>query len=225
MKEQKFRHELKHYINYFDYLELVSKLRHITKPDENATTNGSYKIRSLYFDNLYDKVLNEKLDGVSIREKFRIRYYNDDSSYINLEKKSKHSGLCQKQTTIISEEQCEMLLNGNIQFLKESEDALFLELYAKMYTEQLRPKSIVDYMRRAFVFTAGNVRITIDSDIRTSSNVKQFLNPTLFCPSVTKSIILEVKYDNFLPQVIADIIQIRNRQAIAFSKYAICRTN
>ncbi len=224
MKEQKYRHELKHYINSFDYLELLSKLKHIAKLDENATADGSYKIRSLYFDNLYDKALRDKINGVSSREKFRIRYYKDDTSFIRLEKKSKRSGLCLKQSTVITKEQCQMLLDGDNHFLKESKDMLFLELYAKMYTEQLRPKNIVDYTRHAFVFPAGNVRVTIDSDIRTSSNLAQFLNPELFCYSPTKSMILEVKYDEFMPQVIANITQLSSRQTTAFSKYAISRT-
>jgi len=224
LEEKKFRHELKHIINYFDYLELISKLKFIAKPDENAKADGGYEIRSLYFDNLYDMVLCEKIDGVSNREKFRIRYYNGDTSYIRLEKKSKNGGIYQKQSTIITREQCQMLLNGNTRFLKDSRDMLFLELYAKMQTFQLRPKSIVEYTRHAFVFTTGNVRITIDNNIRVSSNVAQFLNSQLFCHSATKSIILEVKYDNFLPQVLANVIQLSSRQATAFSKYAICRT-
>lgn len=223
-EEQRYRHELKHYINYFDYLELVSKLKYVAKVDENAKADGSYKIRSMYFDNIYDKVLREKIDGISNREKFRIRYYNGDASYIKLEKKSKRNGLCLKQARTISKEQCQMLLNGNINFLKESNEMLFKELYTKMHTEQLRPKNIVDYTRHAFAFTAGNVRITIDSDIRSSSNVTQFLDHQLFCRSATRSIILEVKYDDFLPQVIASVIQINGRKASACSKYAICRT-
>ncbi len=223
MKEQRFRHELKHDINYFDCMELISRLQYIAKPDDHASADGSYKIRSLYFDNLYDKALREKINGVSNREKFRIRYYNGDTSYIRLEKKSKRSGLCQKQSASISKAQCQMLLNGKIDFLKESSEILFLELYAKIRAEQLRPKNIVDYKRHAFVFPAGNVRVTIDSDIRTSSNITQFLDPLLVCHSPTKSIILEVKYDDFLPQVIADIIQLSNRQRNAFSKYAISR--
>lgn len=223
LKEQKFRHEIKHYINYFDYLELVSRLKYLTKYDENASPDGSYKVRSLYFDNLYDKALREKVDGVQDREKFRIRYYNDDTSFIRLEKKSKRSGLCLKQSTVISKEQCQMLLNGNLKFLKESSNPLFLELYVKMHTQLLRPKSIVDYTRCAFEYPAGNVRLTIDKDILTSSNVAQFLNPQLPCRKVSKIIIFEVKYDDFLPRVIADAIQVNSRQATAFSKYAVCR--
>jgi len=223
LKEQKFRHEIKHYISYFDYLELVSRLKYLTKRDENASPDGSYKVRSLYFDNLYDKALLEKVDGVQDREKFRIRYYNGDTSFIRLEKKSKRSGLCQKQSAVISKEQCLMLLDGNLQFLKESSNPLFLELYAKMHTQLLRPKSIVAYTRCAFVYPAGNVRLTIDKDILASSNVAQFLNPQLPCRKVSKTIIFEVKYDDFLPRVIADAIQINSRQAAAFSKYAVCR--
>ena len=83
-----FRHEWKHEINYSDMIILRQRLRAVMKPDENAV-DGKYFIRSLYFDNLSDKALREKIDGVNCREKFRIRYYNGDTSLIHLEKKSK----------------------------------------------------------------------------------------------------------------------------------------
>ncbi len=224
MNKQNFRHELKHSISSFDQVELVSRLKHVARTDGHAAKNGCYTVRSLYFDNAYDKALREKIEGVSNREKFRIRYYNGDTSYIRLEKKVKTRGLCQKYSTEISKEQCQRLMMGDFNFLIESKDKLLLELYVKMNTQQLRPKNIVEYTRHAFVFPAGNVRVTIDSDIRSSSQVAQFLNPGLYCRSVSKAIILEVKYDDYLPQIIADMTQINNRQAAAFSKYAACRT-
>ncbi len=224
MNHQNFRHELKHAISSFDAVELVSRLKHVALPDTHAVNNGSYSVRSLYFDNAYDKALREKIDGISNREKFRVRFYNGDTSYIRLEKKVKSRGLCQKYSAVITKEQCERLLSGDYGFLKESEDGLFLELYAKMHTEQLRPKTIVDYTRQAYIFPAGNVRVTLDSDVRTSTQVNGFLNSELCCRGVTKAVILEIKYDSFLPQVIADLVQVKNRQAAAFSKYAACRT-
>ena len=70
-----FRHELKHEINLSDMYAIRQRLRTVMRLDENAV-NGNYFIRSLYFDNLSDKALREKLDGINCREKFRIRYYN-----------------------------------------------------------------------------------------------------------------------------------------------------
>lgn len=223
MSNQNYRHELKHSMSSYDAVELVSRLKYVAKADEHASDNGCYTVRSLYFDNAYDKALREKIDGISSREKFRIRFYNGDTSYIRLEKKVKSRGLCQKYSAVMTKEQCQWLLKGKYSFFKESEDKLFLELYVKMNTDQLRPKNIVDYTRQAFVYPAGNVRITIDSDIRSSTQVDQFLNPMLYCRRVTNAIILEVKYDDFLPQLIADMVQIKNRQVTAFSKYAVCR--
>ncbi|HPR94339.1 MAG TPA: polyphosphate polymerase domain-containing protein [Syntrophomonadaceae bacterium] len=224
MQQARYRHELKHYINYFDYLQLQSRLSHLMASDENACDKGSYKVRSLYFDNLYDKALREKLEGFSVREKFRLRYYNDDTSYMKLEKKSKLNGLCLKEAGLITRDECEMLLNGELSFLLAGNEKLFNELYAKMHTEQLRPKVIVDYQRQAYMYPAGNVRITIDSDIRASRSVREFLSPQLFCPRVSNNIILEVKYDDYLPQVIVNSIQLKNRHATAASKYAMGRT-
>ena len=220
---KKYRHEYKHYINYPDYLELTARLKYITKKDPFSGQNGTYRVRSLYFDNYQDKALQEKLTGLSKREKFRIRYYNEDASVLFLEKKEKDRGLCLKQKTRLSVEECSQIISGNNRIIKNSENPLLLELYSKMNYQQLRPKIIVDYKREAYVFTPGNVRITIDSDIRSSSSVSHFLDHDFFGVPISNKIILEVKYDEFLPQIISDLVQLPNRQAAAFSKYAAAR--
>lgn len=218
----KFRHEFKHIINYFDYIALRSRLKAVLKPDLQASPTGIYVVRSLYFDNTDDMVLNEKLDGLNKREKFRLRYYNGDTGYIRLEKKRKENGLCSKQGTDITKEQCENLLSGNRAFLKESESPLFIELYSKMVYQQLRPKTIVEYTREAYVFPAGNVRITIDSNIRTGMLSTDFFNPQLATLGAEERI-LEVKYDSFIPQVVSDIIQMNSRKTAGYSKYVASR--
>lgn len=225
MKNRKLRHEIKHYINLSDYFALHQRLRVITKSDPNAVENGKYRIRSLYFDNLHDKALREKINGVNNREKFRIRYYNDDTSFIKLEKKSKINGLCSKQSASVTKEQCEELIKGNIEWMKATENPLIMELYAKMHYQQLKPKTIVDYIREPFIYEPGNVRITIDSNIRTGLNSKDLFNENLstMTADIEGVIILEIKFDEFLPEVIRDIIQTKNRQCSAFSKYVVCR--
>lgn len=219
----KFRHEFKHEISEFDYQLLQTRLSHTIYRDTNGD-NGKYKIRSLYFDNVYDTALREKIDGVNIREKFRIRSYNNQSDFIRLEKKSKVNGLCNKVSTRISEKEVEQILQGDVEFMASSEAPLIRELYTKMMTKGLRPKTIVDYTREAFTFPAGNVRITLDYDIRTGLSCCDFLNPDcVTIPAGEKVIILEVKWDEYLPEFVRDMVQLGDKQSSAFSKYAACR--
>ncbi|MBQ9580466.1 MAG: VTC domain-containing protein, partial [Lachnospiraceae bacterium] len=140
----KLRHEYKHELSYVEMLGLRQRLKAVMQSDPHAT-DGKYFIRSLYFDNVYDKALREKIDGVSNREKFRIRYYNHDTSRIILEKKSKIYGLCNKKQTVIDIETAKAICECNFKTLESKKDSLVVELYQKMLTEGLRPKAIVDY--------------------------------------------------------------------------------
>lgn len=221
----KFRHELKYFINLSDYLIIKSRLKHIAQLDYNSNENGEYKIRSLYFDDYNDKALCQKLIGINNRHKFRIRLYNDDDSFIKLEKKSKINGLCKKVSASITKSQCEDIISGNIDFLKDSTNPLFNDLYIKMVSERLKPKTIVDYTREAYIYKAGNVRITFDKSIKTALNSVDVLNKDV--PTIetldSRYIILEVKYDEFLPEIISDLIQVGERSKTSVSKYALCR--
>ena len=217
------RHEWKHEITYLDMLLIRQRLKAVAKVDKNAV-NGKYQIRSLYFDTPSDRALREKLNGVSRREKFRIRYYNGDTSLIHLEKKVKIAGLGTKFLANLTKEQAQAIVDGNLDWMKENEQELVRELYVKMKNEGLQPKTIVDYEREPFTFSAGNVRVTLDYNIRTGLGYTDFLNTDCITISVAESpIILEVKWDEFLPTVIRDVVQLENRQTKAFSKYAVCR--
>ncbi len=225
MKKQKFRHELKHLINTSDYFTLRSRLKHIAKLDRFAGSDGTYKIRSLYFDNPDNKALMEKFNGLRNREKFRIRFYNNDPSFIKLEKKSKAYGLCLKSAAVITKGQCERLLHNDIEWLMDSGDELLQELYAKIKYQLLRPQTVVDYFREAYIYEPGRVRITIDSQLQSGLFSKDLFNPNLPTIAITAGgqIILEVKFDEFLPEVIKDVIQTNERRSTAISKYAACR--
>lgn len=218
----KYRHEWKHEISRSDALAVGQRLSVVAKRDGH-TENGRYEIRSLYFDNAADKALREKIDGVNIREKFRLRIYNSDTSLIKLEKKSKINGLCAKESTVISEDTARAIINGDFELLQKSADPLVRELYAKMKTEGLRAKTIVDYTREPFVYAAGNVRVTIDSNIRTGLGCTDFLNPDAVTVPTGDTIVLEVKWDEFLPDIIRDAVQLDDCRVGAFSKYAVCR--
>ncbi|MBE6072279.1 MAG: polyphosphate polymerase domain-containing protein [Clostridium butyricum] len=225
MEEIKFRHELKHYINFSDYISIKSRLRSIMHIDKNANENNEYKIRSLYFDNVYDKALMEKVIGVPKRDKFRIRFYNDNHEFIRLEKKSKIRGLCLKDSEKITKEECEKIIKGDIEFLRDSNKKLFIDLYSEIKGNLLRPKTIVDYTREAYIYPIGNVRITFDKSIRTGLNSINMFDDNL--PTIetidNKYIVLEVKFDEFLPQIIRDIIQVKERRATSISKYEAAR--
>ena len=225
MGEAKFRHEIKHYINFSDYLAIKSRLRTIMHLDKNANENNEYKIRSLYFDNVYDKALMEKVIGVPKRDKFRIRFYNDNHDFIRLEKKSKIRGLCLKDSARVTKEEVERIRRGDIEFLRDSDKKLLVDLYAQMKGNLLRPKTIVDYTREAYIYPLGNVRITFDKSIRTGLNSTDLFNPNIPTIEAINSnfIVLEVKWDEYLPQSIHDIIQVRERRATSVSKYEACR--
>ena len=144
---EKFRHELKYRIGCAQYIELRNRLRTVMRSDVHTDVDGRYLIRSIYFDNYMDKALREKIDGVSRREKFRIRYYNDDFSFITLEKKIKDNALCMKVDAMITEEECRRILSGDTAFMREHPQPLMQELYAKMRYQMLCPRVLVSYVR------------------------------------------------------------------------------
>ena len=221
--ELRYRHEWKHEISYADLLAIRQRLRAVAESDPHAE-GGRYLIRSLYFDNLDDKALREKIDGVNLREKFRIRYYNGDTSVIHLEKKSRRAGLGTKFSAALSREEAQRIVNGDPDWMMDSGRPLVQELYCKMRWQGLRPKVIVDYTREPFIYRPGNVRVTFDYDIRTGLSCTDFLNPDcVTIPAGDAPILLEVKWDAFLPNIIRDAVQTPGRHAEAFSKYAQCR--
>lgn len=225
MDNIKYRHEHKIYINLGDYYILRSRLKNIMKLDKNSKENSGYFIRSIYFDNINDKALFEKISGVNHREKYRIRFYNNDASFIKLEKKIKNNNLTAKFSTLISMEECRKTLDGDIEWIKSTDRSLLKELYIRMKSDLFKPKTIVDYNREAYIYPVGNVRVTFDKSISSGLFSKEIFNENL--PTMDsldpQLIILEVKYDEFLPSVIADIIQIGERRITSVSKYALCR--
>ena len=226
MQKMHYRHELKFAIPYTEDPALRRRLQTVMTVDPHAGPDGTYQIRSIYFDNSDDKALREKIDGIGKREKFRIRYYNDDFSFITLEKKQKCGNLCLKYTARLTEEECRRILRGDLDFMKAHPAALARELYAKMKYQRLRPRVLVSYVRTPYIYPSGNVRVTIDAQIRTSLFHQEFLTEQvsdIIATDTPQDRILEVKYDAFLPTVIQDLIQVPAIRQQAFSKYGICR--
>ena len=217
-----FRHEWKYEINLSDMIALRQRLRAVARPDPHAA-GGRYIVRSLYFDDFTDKALREKLDGVDRREKFRIRYYNGDPSLIHLEKKSRRGGLGSKDMAVLTQAEAQAIVDGALDWMPSDRRELVVELYSKM-RRGLRPKTIVDYTREPFTYAPGNVRVTLDYNIRTGLGCTDFLNPDcVTVPAGDAPMILEVKWDGFLPNAIRDAVQLPGRRVSVFSKYAQCR--
>ena len=225
MNNLKYRHELKYFINYGDYIIMKSRLNKIMKPDKNSGETGEYFIRSLYFDDLNDKALFEKISGVNHREKFRIRFYNEDSNFIKLEKKIKNKNLTLKTSTTLTKSETEDILNNNFEWLKTSDKDILKELYIKMKSRLYKPKTIVDYDREAYIYPMGNIRVTFDKRVRSGIYSTELFKRNLPTVEVIEPgiIILEIKFDEFIPELITDIIQTGNRVQTAVSKYALCR--
>lgn len=223
MKEIRYRHELKHDISTSDMIAIRQRLRAIATPDPHAR-DGRYLIRSLYFDTPTDRALTEKQDGVSRRAKFRIRYYNGDPSVIHLEKKCKVGGLGTKISAGLNADEAQKIVDGDIGWLRSADNDLLRELYYRMTSERLTPRTIVDYTREPFIYKPGNVRVTLDYNIRSGLNCTDFLNTECITVPAARGIcIMEVKWDDFLPGIIRDAVQLPHSRTQSFSKYEACR--
>ncbi len=216
------RYEYKYAINEFEYLILKHRLNKLFLHDIHVNAQGEYLVRSLYFDDSFDTALLEKINGVSFREKFRFRCYNNNFSMINLEKKSKIKSLYVKESESITKEEVEEIINGNFNYNK-SDKPLIKELSVKMKTKLLRPKTIVEYIREPFVLRSSNVRITLDRAVKTALSSTDFLKHDLvLIPASDSYAILEVKFEKFIPSIVLNAIQISGRRE-SISKYAVCR--
>ena len=224
-KEFTYRHELKYYINYKDYTLLRNALRSMMVPDAYAGEDNSYHIRSLYFDDIYDSALREKIAGSDGRSKYRIRIYNLSDGIIKFEKKIKNGQYVSKKSISISRDEYERIMEGDIDFLKDREP-LASEIYLEMKNNLLRPKVLVDYTREAYISPLENVRITFDKDLRGSLMLSDIFNPHAPVMPMfdTGMMVLEVKFNRYLPEFIRNVINSVNAaERSAISKYVLCR--
>lgn len=224
-KSNKFRHELKYQITDAQLMMLKKRINHLIPADSHAGADGVYSIRSLYFDDYEDRCLRENEDGTDPREKFRIRIYNASSQRITLECKRKERGKTHKSACPLTVEQTKLLMAGKILPDIGSQPPVLRKLTLQMMTRRMRPVVIVEYDRIPYVYKNGNVRITLDTNITSSSAVERFLEPDILPRPVLPAgqQLLEVKYDEYLPDFIYRSLQLHSLRQTAFSKYAICR--
>lgn len=205
---------------------LQARLKAVLQPDKNQVHDNGYKITSVYFDDLSDTHLRDTEDGNRLRQKYRIRIYNDSFKTIKLEVKYKRDCRVFKKAKTITLEQLKLLLAGQcIPDEQPSLDNTITLFNTAISTRGLRPKVIVEYDRAAYVFDAGNVRITLDRNLRASTDFEAFTNNNQAhyesVPGFDR--VLEVKYDEFLPGFIARILETGTMNQTSFSKYRICR--
>jgi hypothetical protein len=220
-----YRHELKYVVNAQQIALLENRMKNLIALDSHVGETGMYRIRSLYFDDYYNSCYTENEIGTDPREKFRIRIYNADDSRISLELKRKEHGMTQKLSCRLTREQCEELMQGRPLPVDSSSPPVLQKLNLLMRTRRMRPKVIVEYDRIPFVDRLGNTRITLDLNISSSDDVASFLEKELHRRPVMQAgeHILEVKYDEFLPDYIYRNLQLPNLRQTAFSKYYLCR--
>ncbi len=225
LAENRYRHEFKYLCSYGELMTLKVRLQGLVSLDTHVGESGVYNIRSLYFDDIYDTCYRENEAGTDPREKFRIRIYDHSSERISLELKRKVRGKTQKLSCLLTEEQCQGLMEGEIPVLQENSPALLRKLCLLMQTRHMRPKVIVEYERVPYVYPHGNVRITMDENISASNRTDRFLERQIPLRPILEAgqHILEVKYDEYLPDGIYRTIQSGNLRQTAFSKYYLCR--
>ena len=225
LMENRFRHEFKYVCSYGQLRNLQCRLSGLISLDSHAGTDGIYNIRSLYFDDYYDHCLMENEAGTDPREKFRIRIYNHSADRISLELKRKVRGKTQKLSCRLTEEQCRILMAGGIPEITPANPALLNKLILLMKTSLMRPKVIVEYERIPYIYPLGNVRITLDENICSSDRADLFLEDRIPLRPIMPAgqHILEVKYDEYLPDFIYQAAQLDNLRTTAFSKYYLCR--
>ena len=218
-----FRHELKYLINYGELEELKIRMTPYFKSDPH-TLNGEYMIRSLYFDDMFNSAYEEKESGVFFRTKYRIRIYNCSDDCIKLERKTKQGQYIYKESADLTRDEVMKILDGDFDFLLSHKNNLCREFYIECVSKFMRPRVIVDYEREPFILDEGTVRITFDKRVRASFLSYDIFDkalPTL--PALTyDKLIMEVKYTEFLPKIVKEMIPVNATEFTAASKYVIC---
>ena len=222
--EKGFRHEYKYLISKADAELLKRRLPYIMERDPHAGPTGQYTIRSLYFDDFSGTAYYDKVDGVNYRAKYRIRFYNYDPSILKLEKKEKLGNLTRKTAQTITKNDARALEFALTGGCPDTREGLVEELRIQFVSQGLRPRVLVDYDRTPFICRDGNTRITLDENVRTRPYIAHlFASPRAMVPAMdADQVILEVKFDDFIPQYLLDALADIPRVNMAISKFAMC---
>ena len=221
----RLRHELKYQINFMQYRILRQKLGAVLKLDSHAGPDGSYHIRSLYFDDFRNSAFFDKMAGVPTRKKYRMRIYNLCDDFIKFERKGKFNEYVCKESAVLTREEAERIIGGDVTFLAKSDSKLLRCFYLECRNNLLRPVVLVDYLREAYVHPVGDVRVTFDIGVRTALGPVSFFDRDTSTVTVCEEpgVILEVKFDNVLPQIVRGLFSSGISPRSALGKFAMCR--
>lgn len=216
------RHELKYYINEGDYFYLCNILQMTAEPDPHMKEDG-YLVSSVYFDDIYRSAREEKNAGIQFRKKYRMRCYNQEDRLIRLECKRKYGDYTAKESEEIKRSEYDAILAGDDDFLLDKNE-LGKELYTDRRTRLLKPVIAVEYLREAYVFRTGNVRITFDKNVSFSTGEYDIFSDHYSVRRALEKgmVIMEVKFDDFLPGVVTQMLRSVPADKCAISKYVMC---
>jgi SPX domain protein involved in polyphosphate accumulation len=221
----KFRHELKYLVTNAEIAMIKNRIDNLIPRDSHVGESGAYSIRSLYFDDYDNRCFYENENGTDPREKFRIRIYNHSTERITLECKRKERGKTLKTSCPLTLEQTRILMAGKTIPDISSQPEVLRKLTLRMLTRKMRPVVIVEYDRIPYVYPNGNVRVTLDMNVCSSSSVNHFLDKKISKrPVMPKGQhLLEVKFDEYLPDFIHHNLNLHSLTQTAYSKYYLCR--
>ncbi|MBR0122694.1 MAG: polyphosphate polymerase domain-containing protein [Bacteroidales bacterium] len=220
-----YRHEFKYIISEGMMAVLRNRVINILQPDPHALPEGSYLIRSVYFDDYANTCYYENENGTDPREKFRIRFYNCSDTRISLECKRKEREKTLKTSCFISRNETRLLMQGTPLTDIEGRPPILYKFINTMVQRMMKPVSIVEYRREPFVYSAGNVRVTFDTNIISSTDYEHLFDKNLISRSIMPVgfHLMEVKYDEYIPDFIYNCLQIDGLERTAFSKYYLSR--
>lgn len=223
LNNERFRHELKYLISEGEHQLLKLRLASLMKLDPHAS-GGGYMIRSLYFDDYWNSAYEEKEMGVLLRKKYRIRIYDCSDAVIKLERKRKVGSYIYKEDATLAREEVEQILCGEYEFLLRSPQKLCQEFYIECISNMMRPRVIVDYEREPWIMDEGTVRVTFDSDVRAAiAGFDIFDNTLPALPALEPGkLVMEVKFTEFLPQIVRTVLPPSSEELTAVSKYVLC---
>lgn len=224
--DKTYRHELKFILNSAQATLLKYKLSLVMDIDSNSKNeDNSYFVRSLYFDDIYNSAYNEKMDGLKMRFKYRIRTYNLDKSFIRLEKKEKNRDLTHKEQCKITKKDYDNIINNKLHLINTSKDKLLEEFVLLKKTKRINPDVVVDYKRIAYTYPNFDVRITFDEEICSGRFNYNLFDKDMIMYSVLKpnEVVLEVKFNDIIPDHIVKVINSVPSIRLALSKFALCK--
>lgn len=218
------REEKKFLLSYLEFYKTKVFLEQVMISDPYNEKEG-YMVRSLYFDTLDNICFNEKLDGVSKRKKIRLRIYDPSATVAYLEIKQKEGQYQEKRSLEVKKEDALELIKSNYDVLLKYKSPFALECYSLLKSENYMPKTVVEYRRLAYIAKENNIRITFDSDIRsTECNFNIFDSNLLLYPVFPKNdMVFEVKFNGFLLDYIKNFISRVEKSELSVSKYCLAR--